>query len=38
MTGDLLQVAVPGPHNRKVGTEEFIDAIAAELETRLRDK
>jgi len=38
MTGDLLQVAVPGPHNRKVGTEGFIDAIAAELETRLRDK
>lgn len=36
MTGDLLQVAVPGPGNRKVGTEEFIDAIAAELARKIK--
>ncbi len=35
MTGDLLLVAVPAPGNRKVGTEEFIDEIAAELERSL---
>lgn len=35
MTGDLLLVALPGPGNRKVGTEEFIDAIAAELEKNI---
>ena len=35
MTGDLLMVALPGPDNRKVGTEEFIDAIAAELASKL---
>lgn len=35
MTGDLLLVAVPAPGNRKVGTEEFIDEIAAELEKNL---
>lgn len=37
MTGDLLQVATPAPGNRKAGTEEFIDAIAAELERKLKD-
>jgi isocitrate dehydrogenase len=36
MTGDLLLVAVPSPGNRKVGTEEFIDAIAAELAQMLK--
>ncbi len=35
MTGDLLLVALPGPDNRKVGTEQFIDAIAAELASKL---
>jgi isocitrate dehydrogenase len=31
MTGDLLAVADQAPGNRKVGTEAFIDAIAANL-------
>jgi isocitrate dehydrogenase len=31
MTGDLLAVAEPGPDNRKVSTEAFIDAIAENL-------
>ena len=31
MTGDLLQVAEKNPANRKVNTETFIDAIAANL-------
>ncbi len=34
MTGDLVSMADPNPNNRKVNTEEFIDAIA----DRLRDK
>ncbi|MDD4871566.1 MAG: NADP-dependent isocitrate dehydrogenase [Kiritimatiellae bacterium] len=35
MTGDLLIVADPSPNNRKVLTEEFIDAIAANLVKKL---
>jgi len=35
MTGDLLQVADPGPDNRKVTTLGFIEAIAANLEQKL---
>ncbi len=34
MTGDLLLVADPDPHNRKVTTEEFIDAIADRLHSK----
>jgi isocitrate dehydrogenase len=35
MTGDLLAVADPSPHNRKVNTEAFIDAIAKNLQKKL---
>ena len=35
MTGDLLRVANPNPANRKVNTEEFLDAVAARLEELL---
>jgi isocitrate dehydrogenase len=35
MTGDLLRVADPNPANRKVNTEEFLDAVAALLEKKL---
>jgi isocitrate dehydrogenase len=35
MTGDLLTVADPAPQNRKVNTEAFIDAIAANLQRKL---
>jgi isocitrate dehydrogenase len=31
MTGDLLALADPGPHNRRVTTEGFIDAVAERL-------
>lgn len=31
MTGDLLAMADPNPNNRKVNTEEFIDAISDRL-------
>lgn len=34
MTGDLLTVADPDPGNRKVTTEEFIDAIADRLHSK----
>ena len=34
MTGDLLTVADPDPRNRKVTTEEFIDAIADRLHSK----
>jgi len=34
MTGDLLRVADPDPHNQKVTTKEFIDAIANRLRSR----
>lgn len=36
MTGDLLLVAEEDPKNRKVGTEEFIDAVAENLKNKLR--
>ena len=35
MTGDLFAVADPSPHNRKVSTEAFIDAIAGILQQKL---
>ena len=35
MTGDLLRVANPNPANKKVNTEEFLDAVAARLEEKL---
>jgi isocitrate dehydrogenase len=35
MTGDLLAVAEAAPGNRKVDTEAFIDAIAANLQAKL---
>ena len=35
MTGDLLKVAVPSPNNRTVYTEEFVDAIADNLRSKL---
>jgi isocitrate dehydrogenase len=35
MTADLIRVADPGPGNRLVYTEEFIDAIAEQLNGRL---
>jgi len=37
MTGDLLLLAEKKPSNRKVNTEEFIDAIAATLKKKLND-
>ena len=36
MTGDLLAVAEKGPNNRKVNTQEFIDAVARRLTEALR--
>ena len=36
MTGDLIQVAQESPDNRKVETQEFIDAIAERLEKKLK--
>jgi isocitrate dehydrogenase len=33
MTGDLIRVADPGPGNRQVYTEEFIDAVAQRLKS-----
>jgi len=38
LTGDLLLVAEPSPHNRKVDTPGFINAIAANLEKRLAQR
>ncbi len=35
MTGDLLPLAIPSPANRKVNTEEFLDAVAARLKVKL---
>jgi len=35
MTGDLAKVAVPSPNNRVVYTEEFVDAIAANLKRKI---
>jgi isocitrate dehydrogenase len=35
MTGDLLMIADPGPQNRKVNTESFIDTIAGNLKNTL---
>ena len=35
MTGDLLLVAEPDSNNRKVNTEEFIDAIANRLRSKI---
>ena len=35
MTGDLLAIAEKNPGNRKVNTEEFIDAIAENLKRRI---
>jgi len=35
MTGDLLKVAVPNPNNRLVYTEEFVEAIAQNLKSRI---
>jgi isocitrate dehydrogenase len=35
MTGDLLKVAVPSPNNRMVYTEEFVDAIAEKLRSKI---
>ena len=35
MTGDLMLVADPDPHNRKVNTEKFIDHIQENLEKKL---
>lgn len=37
MTGDLMRVAEPSPHNRQVYTEEFIEAIGERLDRRLKD-
>jgi len=36
MTGDILAVAEPAPHNRKVSTRTFIEAVAAHLKEKLR--
>jgi isocitrate dehydrogenase len=36
MTGDLLAVVEKGPNNRKVNTQEFIDAIAQRLQETLQ--
>jgi len=38
LTGDLLLVAESSPHNRKVDTQGFINAIAANLEKRLAQR
>jgi len=37
MTGDLLALAEKRPSNRKVNTQDFIDAIAATLKKSLQD-
>jgi isocitrate dehydrogenase len=36
MTGDLMLVATPGPNNRQVSTEDFIDEIAKRLQQRIK--
>jgi len=35
MTGDLMKVATPGPKNKQVYTEEFIEVIAHNLKKKL---
>lgn len=35
MTGDLMRIAEPGPHNRQVNTEGFIDHIGGILEEKM---
>ncbi|MGD0422979.1 MAG: NADP-dependent isocitrate dehydrogenase [Candidatus Bathyarchaeia archaeon] len=35
MTGDLLKIALPSPNNRLVYTEEFVDAIAENLKSKI---
>jgi isocitrate dehydrogenase len=35
MTGDLIRVAEPSPHNKQVDSEGFIDAIAAKLNSKM---
>ena len=35
MTGDLAKVAVPGKNNKVVYTEEFVDAIAGKLSSKI---
>ena len=35
MTGDLLRVATPSPKNKQVYTEEFVDAIAKNLQKKM---
>ncbi|MEM2870191.1 MAG: NADP-dependent isocitrate dehydrogenase [Thermoplasmata archaeon] len=35
MTGDLIKVAEPSPHNKQVYTEEFIEAIGQRLDRKL---
>ncbi len=35
MTGDLIRVAEPGPNNKQVDSEGFIDAIAKNLKSKL---
>ncbi len=35
MTGDLIKVAEPSPHNKQVYTEEFIEAIGERLDRKL---
>jgi isocitrate dehydrogenase len=35
MTGDLLRIATPSPNNKMVYTEEFIDAIAGRLKSKI---
>lgn len=34
MTGDLLGICEKGPHDRKVTTEEFMDAVVERVETK----
>ena len=36
MTGDLFLVAEKSPDNKKVNTQEFIDAIAERLDRKLQ--
>ena len=36
MTADLIKVADPSPKNKSVYTEEFIDAVAKRLESKLK--
>ncbi len=35
MTGDLLKIALPSPNNKLVYTEEFVDAIAENLKSKI---